>query len=85
MAPKLPLPRGGKRRVRSSVLHVLALGHYWFTHFSAGTTFAGAGLPRGRARRGWARRRDDAMPLRIGEERQRSPGPPQPAEARKRL
>jgi len=26
MAPKLPLPRGWKRRVRSSVLHVLALG-----------------------------------------------------------
>ena len=38
---------------------------------------------RDRARRGWARRRDDAMPLCIGEERERSPGPPQPVEARK--
>ncbi len=28
MAPKLPLPRGWKRRVRSSVLHILALSHY---------------------------------------------------------
>ncbi len=28
MAPKLPLPRGWKRRVRSSVLHILAVGHY---------------------------------------------------------
>ena len=27
MAPKLPLPRGWKRRVRSSVLHILALGN----------------------------------------------------------
>ncbi len=26
MPPKLPLPRGWKRRVRSSVLHILALG-----------------------------------------------------------
>ena len=24
----LPLPRGWKRRVRSSVLHILALSHY---------------------------------------------------------
>ncbi len=31
MTPKLPLPRGWKRRVRSSVLHILALGHYTFT------------------------------------------------------
>jgi len=31
MAPKLPLPRGWKRRVRSSVLHILALSHYTFT------------------------------------------------------
>ncbi len=31
MTAKLPLPRGWKRRVRSSVLHILALGHYGFT------------------------------------------------------
>ncbi len=31
MAPKLPLPRGWKRRVRSSVLHILALSHYSLT------------------------------------------------------
>jgi len=31
MAPKLPLPRGWKRRVRSSVLQILALSHYSFT------------------------------------------------------
>ncbi len=31
MAPKLPLPRGWKRRVRSSVLHIFALSHYTFT------------------------------------------------------
>ncbi len=31
MAPKLPLPRGWKRRVRSSALHILALSHYTFT------------------------------------------------------
>ena len=31
MAPKLPLPRGWKRRVRSSVLQILALSHYTFT------------------------------------------------------
>ncbi len=30
MPPKLPLPRGWKRRVRSSVLHILALSHYTF-------------------------------------------------------
>ncbi len=29
--PKPPLPRGWKRRVRSSVLHILALSHYSFT------------------------------------------------------
>ncbi len=28
MPPKLPLPRGWKHRVRSSVLHILALSHY---------------------------------------------------------
>ncbi len=28
MPPKLPLPRGWKRRVRSWVLHILALSHY---------------------------------------------------------
>ena len=28
MLPKLPLPRGWKRRVRSSVLDVLALSQY---------------------------------------------------------
>ena len=28
MPPTLPLPRGWKRRVRSSVLHILALGHH---------------------------------------------------------
>ncbi len=31
MPPKLPLPRGWKRRIRSSVLHILALSHYSFT------------------------------------------------------
>ena len=31
MPPKLPLPRGWKHRVRSSVLHILALSHYTFT------------------------------------------------------
>ncbi len=31
MTPKLPLPRGWKRHVRSSVLHILALSHYTFT------------------------------------------------------
>ncbi len=31
MAPKLSLPRGWKHRVRSSVLHILALSHYTFT------------------------------------------------------
>ena len=31
MTPKLPLPRGWKHRVRSSVLHILALSHYSFT------------------------------------------------------
>jgi len=28
MPPKLPLPRGWKRRVQSSVLHILALSQY---------------------------------------------------------
>ncbi len=28
MPPKLPLPRGWKHRVRSSVFHILALSHY---------------------------------------------------------
>ena len=31
MPPKLPLPRSWKRRVRSSVLHILALSHYTCT------------------------------------------------------
>ncbi len=31
MHHKIPLPRGWKRRVRSSVLHILALSHYTFT------------------------------------------------------
>ena len=31
MAPKLPLPIGWKQRVRSSVLHILALCHHAFT------------------------------------------------------
>ena len=31
MAPKPPLRRGWKPRVRSSVLQILALGHYTFT------------------------------------------------------
>ncbi len=30
-APQDPLPRGWKRRVRSSVLHILALSHYTYT------------------------------------------------------
>ena len=29
MPPKLPPPRGWKRRVKSSVVHVLALNHYF--------------------------------------------------------
>ncbi len=37
MAPKLPLPRGWKRRVRSSGLRILALGHY---HLLEQRTFA---------------------------------------------
>ena len=28
MTPKLPLPRGWKRRVRFFVLHILAVGRY---------------------------------------------------------
>ena len=28
MARNLPMPRGWKRRVRASVLHILALGHF---------------------------------------------------------
>ncbi len=28
MAPKLPLPRGWKRRIPSSVLHIRAFGHF---------------------------------------------------------
>ena len=31
MARNLPLPRGWKRRVKSSILHILALSHYTFT------------------------------------------------------
>ena len=31
MTSKLPLSRGWKRRIRSSVLHILALSHYTFT------------------------------------------------------
>ena len=31
MDRKLPLPRGWKRCVRSSILHILALSHYSFT------------------------------------------------------
>ncbi len=31
MPPKLPLPRGWKRRVKSSILHIQALSHYSFT------------------------------------------------------
>ncbi len=31
MNHKIPLPRGWKRRVRSSVLHILALSHYTCT------------------------------------------------------
>ncbi len=37
MAYKLPLPRGWKRRVRSSVIHILALGHF---HLLEQRTFA---------------------------------------------
>ena len=35
MARKLPLPRGWKRRVKSSVIHVLALSHYTGSGMSA--------------------------------------------------
>ena len=31
MRTRVPLPRGWKRRVRSSVVHILALSHYTFT------------------------------------------------------
>ncbi len=31
MPRKLPLPRGWNRRVKSSILHILALSHYTFT------------------------------------------------------
>ncbi len=31
MRTRLPLPRGWKRRVKSSILHILALSHYTFT------------------------------------------------------
>ncbi len=31
MRTRLPLPRGWKRRVKSSILHILALSHYAFT------------------------------------------------------
>ncbi len=31
MDRKIPLPRGWKRRVKSSILHILALSHYTFT------------------------------------------------------
>ncbi len=37
MARKLPLPRGWKRRVKSSVVHVLALSHYSLTVLLAQT------------------------------------------------
>jgi len=37
MHRKLPLPRGWKHRIRTSVLHILVLVRYWLTHFSAGT------------------------------------------------
>ena len=33
MSRNLPLPRGWNRRVRSSILHILALSHYTFTAF----------------------------------------------------
>ncbi len=31
MPRQIPLPRGWNRRVKSSILHVLALSHYTFT------------------------------------------------------
>ncbi len=37
---KIPLPRGWKRRVRSSILHILALGHYSFTVLLARTALS---------------------------------------------
>ena len=42
MEHKIPLPRGWKRRVRSSGLHVLALGHF---HPLEQRTFHGAPGP----------------------------------------
>ncbi len=35
MGTSLPLPRGWNRRVRSSIVHILALSHYAFTAFVA--------------------------------------------------
>ena len=40
MTPKLPLPRGWKDRVRSSVLHILALSHNEFTALLAKTALS---------------------------------------------
>ena len=31
MDRKIPLPRGWNRRVKSAILHILALSHYAFT------------------------------------------------------
>lgn len=31
MHRKIPLPRGWKRRAKSAILHILALGHYTFS------------------------------------------------------
>ena len=38
MARKLPLLRGWKRRVKSSIVHILALSHYSFTALLAQTS-----------------------------------------------
>ena len=44
MPPKLPMPRGRERRVRSSALHILDSAGTASRASPAGTTFAGAGL-----------------------------------------
>ncbi len=40
MSRKILLPRGWKRRVRSSVLHILALNHYSFTVLLASASWS---------------------------------------------
>ena len=50
MRTRLPLPRGWKRRVKSSILHILALSHYTFAALVARAANEGAFAPRKRQR-----------------------------------